>query len=161
MNKNLLLIIGVILLGIGLIKPSFMGNTVNKPAVTNQEFVAPTSESLKAKADSVIEALSVHSDRKTDGKKLASLYYDIATLISLEGNDEVIKNTEEIRQANKLSGLMLHLNIKDKYPNLAESNQSLIVEAIGDDNVPLTKELRKQAVDAFMSLAWACNEGSK
>jgi len=56
---------------------------------------------------------------------------------------------------------MLHLNIKDKYVDLAESNQALIVDAIGDDNIPLTKELRKKAVDAFMALAWACNEGSK
>jgi hypothetical protein len=33
--------------------------------------------------------------------------------------------------------------------------------AIGDDNIPLNKELRAKAVDAFNALGWAYNTGAK
>jgi hypothetical protein len=165
MNKKVLLVIAGILLLIGIIKPD-IGSLVNRPSkpvviVDNTDYPAPVSESLRSKSNDVIKALSVDPDRKTDGKRLASLYNDIAALIELDGKDMVVKNTEEVRQANRLSGLLLKLNIKDKYENLAEANQALIVEAIGDDVVLLDAELRAKSVEAFKALAWACNEGSK
>lgn len=163
MNKKLLILAGL-LLAIGLFKPSFINNLFVKTpvAVVNEtEFVAPTSEILKTKSNDVIRALSANRDRIIDGKKLAKLYNDISTLISLDGEDQVITNTEEIRQANRLSGAMLKLNIKGKYPDLPEAAKSLIVETIGDDQVLLNNDLRAKAAEAFKVLAWACNEGSK
>lgn len=161
MNSKTLLIIAIGLIGVGLLKPDF-AQFITKPVPNAVDIVvAPTSESLKLRCRDVIKALSVSSDRKTDGKRLSGLYNDIATLISLDGEDEVIRNTEEIRQANRLSGLMLHLDIKGKYKDLPSSAESLIKEAIGDDGVPLTPDLRAKAVEGFKALSWACNEGSK
>lgn len=162
-TKNLLLAVGIGLLAIGILKPDLTNLLNNKPSVVvvdDLNLSAPSAE-LRPKADSVIKALSVSSDRKTDGKRLASLYNDMATLIALDGDDQVIKNTDEIRQANKLAGLMLHLNIKGKYDDLPEAAQSLVLAAIGDDHVPLNNDLRAKAVEGFKALAWACNEGSK
>ena len=85
----------------------------------------------------------------------------MATLIELDSKNEVIRNTEEIRQANRLAGAMLKLDIKGKYEDLPETAQALVLEAIGDDNVLLNKELRSKAVEGFKALAWACYEGSK
>ena len=73
----------------------------------------------------------------------------------------VIKNTEEIRQANSLAGTMLRLDIKGKYPNLAKEATEVIVASIGDDNINLSPELRTKAADGFNALAWAYNEASK
>lgn len=164
-TKTILLIIAGLLLAIGIFKPNFSELWINRPnpciTIEDNDFVAPVSETLKEKAKDVIKALSVNSDRKIDGKRLASLYNDIALLISLDGDSQVITNTEEVRQSNRLSGLMLKLDIKDKYENLAEANHSLIVEAIGDDVILLDANLRAKAVEAFKALAWACNEGSK
>ena len=56
---------------------------------------------------------------------------------------------------------MLRLNIKDKYPNLAEAAESLIVSAIGDDDVSLSEELRSKSAEAFRALSWAFYQGSK
>jgi hypothetical protein len=166
MNKNVLLVIAAVLIGVGLLKPPFITNLLDgsRPSVVVVEDVKvekPSSEILLEKSENVIKALSVSSDRKADGKKLAKLYVDIAKLISLDGEDQVIKNTEEIRQANRISGLMVDLDIKGKYPDLAEANQSLVVSVVGDDQVLLNSDLRSKAVDAFNALAWACYEGSK
>ncbi len=166
MNKNSLLIIAAVLIGLGLLKPPFITNLLDgsRPSVVVVEDVKvekPSSEILLEKSENVIKALSVSSDRKTDGKKLAKLYVDIAKLISLDDTDQVIKNTEEIRQANRISGLMVDLDIKGKYPDLAEANQALVISVLGDDQVLLNNDLRSKAVDAFNALAWACYEGSK
>ena len=163
--KILLLLIGSILLGIGIFKPNI--NLLNNPSpspvviVDDSDLSEPTDEKLKLKAKDVIKALSSSNDRKIDGKRLASLYSDLANLVSLDGEDQIIKNTEEIRQSNRLTGLILKLNIKGKYEDLPEAAQALILTAIGDDHVPLTSDLRAKAVEGFKALAWACNEGSK
>lgn len=165
MNSKTILIIAGLLICIGIVKPDLSVLTIDrkvpKVAVEDLDFVAPTSEVFKEKTKDVIDALSVDPDRKVDGKKLASLYNDIAFLIALDEEDQVIKNTEEVRQANRLSGIMLKLDIKNKYKDLAAANQSLIKEAIGDDVLLLDSKLRAKAVEAFKILAWACNEGSK
>lgn len=163
-TKTLLLGLAGLLIAVGLFKPD-LGSLVNrpKPAVVEvEELSAPVREELKAKADEVVKVLKEGDpDRKTDGKRLASLYVDLATLVALDGDDEVIKNTEEIRQSNRLAGTMLKLDMKNKYPKLAEACKAVIVEAIGDDSVALNKELRVQAAEGFKALAWACQQGAK
>ena len=66
-----------------------------------------------------------------------------------------------IREVNSVAGKMLRLDIKDKYPNLAELAKDLVVTNIGDDDVILDEELRLKAVEAFRALSWAFWEGSK
>ena len=163
-TKNILLGIALLLISIGIFKPdlSSWGLPNRNPSVPseNLDLVKP-SEELLPMVENIVKALSISSDRKVDGKRLASLYNDMATLISLDEKDEIIKTTEDIRQANKLSGLMLKLDIKGKYPDLPEANEALVKEAIGDDQVLLNPDLRTKAVNGFKALAWACNEGSK
>jgi hypothetical protein len=160
MNKNILLVIAAVLIAIGLFKPNF-NSLLSKPeSVNNVVFVEPKEE-YKELVSSVVDALSYDPDRKIDGKRLASMANDVSTLISLDGENEAIKNTEEIRQINKLIGPMLKLDIKGKYPKLAQASQDLIVSVIGDDVLLLDKDLRIKASEAFKALAWAYNEGAK
>lgn len=160
--KNLVLILGAVLIAIGLFKPDLSNFVINKPnnvAVVNVE--KPANTEILDECQEVIDALKEDSDRKQDGLRLASLYNDLATLVSLDGEDLVLKNTEEIRQANKLAGVMLKLDMKGKYPKLAEAAKKVIVSSIGDDSVMLDDKLRQDAVDGFKALAWACYEGAK
>ena len=162
-NKNLLLVLAGVLIVLGLFKPDF-SKIINYSPVDNSVSVVvekPSNVDILDECQDVIDALKENSDRKKDGTRLASLYNDLATLVSLDGEDLVLKNTEEIRQANKLSGVMLKLDIKGKYPNLAKATNSVIVSSIGDDSVMLDDKLRQQSVDGFKALAWACIQGTK
>ena len=163
-SQKALLLVAVVLVCIGVFKPNipawkFTPNVT--PVVDTIVVDKPSDPIVLEKCQDVIMALKNNGDHKTDGKRLASLYLDLALLIELDGDNEVIKNTEEIRQANGLSGLMLSMDIKNKYPNLADAAKSVIVSSIGDDNVLLDPELRTKSAQAFRSLAWACNEGAK
>jgi len=163
MNNKILLVIAAILVLLGLFKPNLsFPVSNNQPRNVQVSVEEPSSQELKDKAQEVVKAMvNGSADRKADGIRLASLYSDMATLIELDGENEVIKSTEEIRQANKLVGPMLKLDIKGKYPDLSSTAENLVVTAIGKDNVLLNKELRSGAVNGFKALAWACNEGSK
>lgn len=161
-QKNILLGLAALLIVVGLLKPEF-SNILgpNKPvAVDVLELSEPTNEVVKKEADDVV-ALLKEAGAKSDARRLRDLYIDLAKLVELDGEDEVIKSTEEIRQANSLTGVMLRLDIKGKYPNLAKEAKEVVVASIGDDQILLSKELRAKAVEGLNALAWACNLGAK
>jgi hypothetical protein len=161
-QKNILLGLAALLIVVGLLKPEF-SNILgpNKPvAVDVLELSEPTDPAVKKEADDVVSVLK-ESGAKADARRLRDLYMDLAKLVELDGEDEVVKSTEEIRQANSLAGMMLRLDIKGKYPDLAKEAKEVVVAAIGDDQILLSKELRAKAVEGLNALAWACNQGSK
>ena len=161
MKDKLLLGIGAILILLALTKPD-LTNLLEHNASVNRVVIEQIDSESQALVQPIVDILKNGSDdRKEDGKRLASLYSDMAVLIQLDGDDQVVSNTEEIKETNALAGKMLKLNLKDKYPNLALECSNYVMKMIGNDNITLDSELRTKAVQAFRSLAWACNEGSK
>ena len=164
MNKNIILLIGGLLILLGLTRFDISKLNPVGPAPTNidvMELATPSDENIKKEAQDVIDLLKKSNGSKNDFKRLRDLTLDLSRLIELDGEDLVIKNTDEVRQANSIAGVMLRLDIKGKYPNLAKEAKEVIVAGIGDDNVPLNSDLRKKTVDSFNGLAWAYNEASK
>ena len=160
-QKNILLGLAGLLVIIGLLKPEFSNILNPRPSVVDVlELPTPTDPTVKKEADDVVVVLK-EAGAKGDAKRLRDLYIDLAKLVELDGEDEVIKSTEEIRQANSLAGVMLKLDIKGKYPNLAKETKEVVVASIGDDQILLSKELRVKAVESLNALAWACNLGAK
>jgi hypothetical protein len=164
-KKTIVLLIGAALIGIGLLKPdlSFLYNLTTISVATDRlDIKVPTDTVIKEKAIEVTKALKTGSkDRKYDGVELAKLYRDLALLIKMDNENQIIKTTDEIREANSVSGMLLNLNLVDKYPDLAESCENVVVTAIGLDNIPVSAEIRSKTVEAFEALSWATYEGSK
>jgi hypothetical protein len=162
MNNKVILALATLLIVLGLIQPNLSDWGIPRKPVSVDvlELSEPTDQSVKKEADDVVSLLK-EAGAKSDAKRLRDLYLDLAKLVELDGEDEVIKSTEEIRQANSLTGVMLRLDIKGKYPNLAKEAKEVVVAAIGDDQILLSKELRVKAIEGLNALAWACNEGGK
>ena len=169
MQNKILLGIGVLLVIFGLFKPdltiikNLTPNTAPSSSVESYVTDAPADQELLDCAKKIISILGASNDstKQKDCLKLSALYSDMSLLISLDKNDNIIPDTASIKEANSLSGKMLRLNIKDKYPGLAESAKELLIEAIGEDDVVLDSDSRNKAVDAFRALSWAFYEGSK
>ena len=166
MSKKVLLVISVLLVLIGLLKPdlSALQNIFNpsKVVVNNVDITEPTDPALKEQCRDVIAVFqNAGSSRYKDAKRLGDLYADLANLIELEGENTVVKSTDEIRQANSLSGVMLRMNIKGEYEDLSKETNEVIISGIGSDNIILNGELRQKATESFRALAWACYEGAK
>jgi hypothetical protein len=161
MSKNSWLVVGVALICFGL----YSSNSIRVPSfpftpVSNTLVIPEPNEELKELAKPIVEALqNGSSDRTTDGYRLASLYKDMAILISVD--KDVIKTTEAIRQANILSAKLLNINLKGKYDGLADATNNLFREYVSGNAVVLDDELRKKSTEAFNALAWGFLEGSK
>jgi len=160
---KILLLVGALLVVWGLVgdKIGTLVNVNNPVVVDVMELLPPSDPNVKKEADEVVNLVKSYGGSKSDFKRLRDLMLDLGRLVELDGEDETIKNTDEIRQANSLAGPMLRLDIKGKYKDLKKESQDVIVASIGDDNVSLSKELRVKAVDGINALAWAYNEGSK
>lgn len=166
MNNKVVLLVGAILVAIGIFRPDF-SNLLPKPGpvvVDTQTVVVeePTNPSLKEAALKVAEVIkNGEGNRKVDGLALASLYADIAMLISLDEENEVVKTTNDIREINSVSGSMMNLKLSGKYPGLSTAARELVIGAVGDDIAVLNEESRKAAVEAFNALSWGCSQGAK
>jgi hypothetical protein len=176
MNKNVVLVIGAVLIAVGVFKPDLSnffpgnggGNTVVVPSV---EFAEPTDPNLMASALKVADALKAGENHKADGLALANLYHDIARLIELDGDNEIVKTTTEIAEVNSVAGRLMNLQLRGQYPDLAKAAKSLVVNALNGNADPkedlevdvavLNAESRSAAVAAFDALSWGCFEGSK
>ena len=84
----------------------------------------------------------------------------MATLIELD-DDKIIVDTSSIKEANSIAGKMLRLDIKGKYPDLAEAAKDVVDTGIGDDDVLLSPELRTKAANLFERYHGLFYEGSK
>lgn len=167
LENKVLVALAVLLLGYGLLKPDFSNINWPKSSVVENhnekvKVEVPTDPNLLKACEAVIKSLkSGPRSRSADGARLSSLYYDLASLIELDGEDQIIKTTLEIREANSLAGRLSRLNLGGKYPDLFGACNSLVVVGLGDDDVVLDEQMRKKAVDTFRALSWACLEGSK
>lgn len=164
-TKKTLLLIGAVLVLIGFLKPDLSNILPNPRPVTVDvmELAEPTDAVLKKEADEVVVLLQKLNAKSDIAKfrKLRDLYLDLARLVELDGEDTVIKTTDEIRQANSISGVMLRLDMKDKYADLKKELNDVMVSGIGDDSLNVSSELRTKGIDSFLALAWAINEGVK
>lgn len=161
-NKKVVLVLGVALVCLGLFGSKF--DLGSKTPVNNSVSVSvdkPSDEALLTLAQDLVSCVKNSKVTREDGLKLANLAMDMSTLIGLDGSSEVIKSTEEIRQANRLSGMMLRMDMNKKYPELASKMNTIVIAYIGDDIVSLNAELRTKSCDVFKAIAWAFVEGTK
>lgn len=171
MKNSILLYIGIGLIALGLFKPNL--NQILQPIVPNPinnvgcldhyVLTPPDDAAILEKCNLVVDILQTSDtdNKRQDTLKLSSVYADIATLIRLDGENVVITDTQTLREANSLSGTMLKLNIKDKYPNLAQAAKAVVTAAVGDDDITLSADSREKAAQAFDGLSWAFHEGGK
>ena len=164
-SNKWLLILAVALVYIGVAKPDLSFINFPTPSCNTDTCVvdAPSDSVLLEKSRIITSIVKESNDstRKSDCIKLSSLYADMAVLIELDKEDQVIADTANIKEANSIAGKMLRLNIKDKYPGLADAAKDLLSSSIGDDDIVLDEELRNKAVNAFRALSWAFYEGGK
>jgi len=166
MNKNnLVLILAGTLVLIGLVKPDFSNLLPNKPVVVeNETLSAPVSDGVKAVAEKITKIFKESSakDKKIKGQRFKSLMIDLAKLIKLDSEKEVIKSTKELRFANAVAGNMSDLDMKGEFVDLAKTCTEVIAVSLGGtEDILLTPELREKGGDGFLAIAWAVEQGLK
>ena len=113
----------------------------------------PTSSQKEILID-VSDALKGYPDAASD---FESLYHGMALVV---GSDEVVlRTTGDVRKAHENAGaIAIQANEIPRIPGYAEAVNEFIAAEVGNDNVPLSPEKRKQLIDTFKALGWATSQ---
>ena len=113
----------------------------------------PTSSQKEILID-VSDALKGYPDAASD---FESLYHGMALVV---GSDEVVlRATGDVRKAHENAGaIAIQANEIPRIPGYAEAVNEFIAAEVGNDNVPLSPEKRKQLIDTFKALGWATSQ---
>lgn len=96
----------------------------------------------------------VHGIEPVSDERLAVYFADFADVI--ERDREVIETTGDIRECNSRAGRLAFQNTELSHPGLAEEVDAALAAVLGEHDVPLTEERRRDAVLILEALSWAC-----
>ena len=123
---------------------------VNTPSVNVDE---PTLE-YKTLVQKVVD---MDIDKK-DATQISDFFLEVADVV--KSDPGFLDSTGKFREFNIKSGGLnfAGLDLKDKYPNLGEEIDSIIVNTIGLEDGQLTAEKRKSLHDSLSAIAWGVHQ---
>ena len=90
-----------------------------------------------------------------DASEIRDFFWQLSQIIRHE--PELIKTTEQFREFNMVAGSLnfAGLEMKDKYPELGEAIDKIIMDAIGKEDVPLDDTKRETLYTILHAIAWS------
>jgi hypothetical protein len=90
-----------------------------------------------------------------DASEIRDFFWQLSQIIRHE--PELIKTTEQFRKFNMVAGSLnfAGLEMKDKYPDLGEAIDKIIMDTIGKEDVPLDDTKRKSLYTILHAIAWS------
>ena len=90
-----------------------------------------------------------------DAAEIRDFFWQLSQIIRHE--PELIKTTEQFRKFNMIAGGLnfAGLEMKNKYPDLGEAIDKIIMDAIGKEDVPLDDTKRETLYKILHAIAWS------
>ena len=90
-----------------------------------------------------------------DAAEIRDFFWQLSQIIRHE--PELIKTTEQFRKFNMIAGGLnfAGLEMKNKYPDLGEAIDKIIMDAIGKEDVPLDDTKRETLYTILHAIAWS------
>lgn len=123
------------------------------PVDTKPEVIEPslTNKTL------VKELILLDIDKK-DKTQLRDYFFTLSDVVETEPG--LIQTTEQFKNFNSIAGQLnfTGLDLKDKYTNLGESIDEIIIATLGKENADFTPEARTSLVNVLDAIAWSFNQ---
>ena len=106
----------------------------------------------------LVQELTLLDIDKKDKKQLSDYFLTLADVVKTEPG--LIKTTEQFKNINSIAGQLnfTGLDLKDKYANLGESIDEIIIATLGKENEDLTQEARTSLVNVLNAISWGFNQ---
>ena len=103
----------------------------------------------------LVEPLSQMEIDKKDAVEIRDFFWQLSQMIQHEPG--LIKTTAQFREFNMVAGGLnfAGLEMKNKYPDLGEAIDSIIMDSIGKENVPLDDDKRAKLYKTLHAIAWS------
>jgi hypothetical protein len=133
------------------------------PDPVTPEIPTPSSDLVSIVSPITPILVGEKSQLKKDVSALKSFYLEMADTLTRDKDTKVIKTTDQLRQTNINAGTIAFQNtgMKSRYPGLGQAIDKALADKLGLDIVELTDLKRKDAIDIFTAIAWACQQADK
>jgi hypothetical protein len=103
----------------------------------------------------LVEPLRQMEIDKKDAVEIRDFFWQLSQMIQHEPG--FIKTTAQFREFNMVAGGLnfAGLEMKNKYPDLGEAIDSIIMDSIGKQNVPLDDDKRAKLYKTLHAIAWS------
>ena len=151
---NNIKIIAIALLLIG----AFFGENIVEniqnyiPLADNEKVEIPTP-SIEYKT--LVQGIQNTKIDKKDANQIRDFFWQLSQVV--KSDPGFIKTTGQFREFNVTAGGLnfAGLALKNKYPNLGEEIDGVIITAMGKENIPLTSEKRNSLSKTLQAIAWS------
>ena len=134
---------------------------VGKPiieALQGAEVTPVEPKVVEPSLTTLVQELTLLDIDKKDKKQLSDYFLTLADVVKTEPG--LIKTTEQFKNFNSIAGQLnfTGLDLKDKYANLGESIDEIIIATLGKENEDLTQEARTSLVNVLNAISWGFNQ---
>ena len=104
---------------------------------------------------SLVQPLREMDIDSKDASQIRDFFWQLSQIVQNEPN--IIKTTGQFREFNKVSGGLnfAGLEMKNKYPDLGEAIDDIIMDALGKEDVPLDSKKREALYNVLHAIAWS------
>jgi len=122
------------------------------PLVNNEKVEIPTP-SIEYKT--LVESIKNTKIDKKDANQIRDFFWQLSQVV--QSDPGFIKTTGQFREFNIVAGGLNFAgpSLKNKYPNLGEEIDGIIITAMGKENIPLTSQKRNSLNKTLQAIAWS------
>ena len=155
MSAKLRLILAGVLVFVGLFGQQIFSFVKENVEIVNIPSVEKEEPNLTYKT--LVQDITDLDIEPQDAKQLGDFFSELADVVKTDPG--FIKTTGVFRDFNVRAGGLnfAGLEIKNKYPSLGQEIDGAIMDTLGDQDVSLTDEKRKELVDCLNAIAWGVN----
>lgn len=149
------LFLGLALVVIGLFGESLWESVknINWPEPDDKVTIVEPSMELKTLVQPIVDE-DISSE---DADLMSAFFEELASVVANDSN--FIQSTGQFRTFNVTAGgLNFNKQLKNKYENLGENIDSVIMEAIGKESVQMDDEKRSDLTEVLMAVAWGVKQ---
>ena len=155
MSAKLRLILAGVLVFVGLFGQQIFSFVKENVEIVNIPSVEKEEPNLTYKT--LVQDITDLDIEPQDARQLGDFFSELADVVKTDPG--FIKTTGVFRDFNVRAGGLnfAGLEIKNKYPSLGQEIDGAIMDTLGDQDVSLTDEKRKELVDCLNAIAWGVN----
>ena len=155
MSAKLRLILAGVLVFVGLFGQQIFSFVKENVEIVNTPSVEKEEPNLTYKT--LVQDITDLDIEPQDARQLGDFFSELADVVKTDPG--FIKTTGVFRDFNVRAGGLnfAGLEIKNKYPSLGQEIDGAIMDTLGDQDVSLTDEKRKELVDCLNAIAWSVN----
>ena len=155
MSAKLRLILAGVLVFVGLFGQQIFSFVKANVEIVNIPSVEKEEPNLTYKT--LVQDITDLDIEPQDARQLGDFFSELADVVKTDPG--FIKTTGVFRDFNVRAGGLnfAGLEIKNKYPSLGQEIDDAIMDTLGDQDVSLTDQKRKELVDCLNAIAWSVN----